>query len=141
MPDTNYCSLPRRLMAMLYDGIIMLGLLMLATAVALPFGGAHKVAFHDFWFTLWLLMVCFVYLGGCWRYGGMTVGMRAWHVRLVSNRESEISWPLCFLRFLTGLVSLAVFGLGIAWALVDKKNRGWHDLAAGTLLIKVDKAG
>jgi uncharacterized RDD family membrane protein YckC len=40
------------------------------------------------------------------------------------------------LRFLVGLVSLGAFGLGILWALVDSKNRGWHDLAARTLLIK-----
>ena len=70
---------------MLYDAVILLGLLMLASAVALPFGNREKVALHDFWFTLWLLLVCFAYLGGCWRYGGMTVGMRAWRIRLVSN--------------------------------------------------------
>jgi uncharacterized RDD family membrane protein YckC len=40
------------------------------------------------------------------------------------------------LRFLVGLVSLAIFGLGVFWALVDQKNRGWHDLAAGTVLIR-----
>lgn len=132
----DFCSLPRRLLIMLYDGVILLGLLMMASAVALPFGDVHKVAFHDFWFTLWLLAVCFAYLGSCWRYGGMTVGMRAWKVRLISSNEQNISWPGCLLRFLVGWVSLSVFGLGILWALFDKKNRTWHDLAARTLLIK-----
>ena len=124
---------------MLYDGIILLGMLILAAAVALPFGAADKVAFHDFWFTFWLMSVCFIYLGACWRYGGMTVGMRAWHVRLVCNGEPGISWPVCFLRFLASLVSLAIFGLGILWALVDNQNRGWHDLVAHTVLIKIEK--
>ena len=121
---------------MLYDAVILLGVLIVASAVALPFGDVQKVALHDFWFTLWLLAVCFAYLGGCWRYGGMTVGMRAWKLTLVSADELFISWPRCLVRFVVGLISLCVFGLGIVWALVDKKNRCWHDLAAGTLLIK-----
>jgi len=121
---------------MLYDGVILLGLLIVASAIALPFGDMNKVVFRDFWFTLWLLTVFFMYLASCWRYGGMTVGMRAWRVRLVCGDGQIISWPKCLLRFLVGLVSLAVFGLGILWVLVDQKNRGWHDLAAGTLLIK-----
>ncbi len=135
-PDIMYCPLPRRLLAMLYDTVILLGLLMLASAIALPFGGVNKVAFHDFWFTLWLWTVCFAYLAICWRYGGMTVGMRAWKVRLISDDGQIISWSRCLLRFLVGVVSLAVFGLGIFWALVDPKNRTWHDLATHTLLVK-----
>jgi uncharacterized RDD family membrane protein YckC len=121
---------------MLYDAFILLGLLILASALALPFGDPDKVAFHHVWFTLWLLAVCFAYLGACWRFGGMTLGMRAWRVRLVSDDEQLVSWSRCLLRFLIGLVSLGAFGLGIFWALVDSKNRGWHDLAARTLLIK-----
>jgi uncharacterized RDD family membrane protein YckC len=121
---------------MLYDTFILLGLLIVATALALPFGDVNKVALHDFWFTLWLLVVCFAYLGGCWRYGGMTMGMRAWRLKLVSADDRLISWPRCLLRFLVGLVSLCPFGLGILWALVDSQKRGWHDLAARTLLIK-----
>jgi uncharacterized RDD family membrane protein YckC len=121
---------------MLYDALILLGLLIVAGAVALPFGNVQKVAFQDFWFTLWLLVVCFAYLAGCWRYGGMTLGMRAWRIRLISADDRKVSWLRCLMRFLVGILSLGVFGLGILWALGDAKNRGWHDLAARTLLIK-----
>ena len=131
-----YCTLLRRLLVMMYDALILIGLLILATAIALPFGDVHKVALHDFWFTFWLLAVCFAYLGGCWRYGGMTVGMRAWRVRLISSNQRTISWSRCLLRFMVGLFSLGAGGIGILWALVDSKNRGWHDLAARTVLIK-----
>lgn len=126
-------------MAMLYDGIILLGLLIVATAVALPFGDTQKIAFQDPVFTLWLILVCFAYLAGFWRYGSMTLGMRAWRVRIVSNDGNRISWPRCLLRFLTALVSLAAFGLGFLWALLDKKKRCWHDLAGNTTLVKIDK--
>lgn len=123
---------------MLYDGVILFGMLIVASAIALPIGNVEKVAFKDFWFTLWLLLVCFAYLGGCWRYGGMTVGMRAWKVRLISEDGSSVSWPRCLLRFLTAMISAAVFGLGFWWALFDKKKRGWHDLSARTVLLKTD---
>ena len=124
---------------MIYDGVIMLGLLMLASAIALPFGNIEKVVLQDLWFTLWLLLVCFIYLAGCWRHGGMTVGMRAWQVRLVSDDARVISWSKCLLRFILGMLSLAVFGLGYLWVLVDKKNRAWHDLLTATFLIKIQK--
>jgi len=29
-----------------------------------------------------------------------------------------------------------VFYLGYVWILVDKRRRGWHDLIAGTVMIK-----
>ncbi len=121
---------------MLYDAVIMLGLLIVASALALPFGDTHKVALQDFWFTLWLVLVCLGYLGVCWRYGGVTMGMRAWRVRLVSADGQFVAWPKCLLRFCVAPVSLAVFALGFLWALADQKNRTWHDLAAGTFLIR-----
>ncbi|NNK98265.1 MAG: RDD family protein [Xanthomonadales bacterium] len=138
--ETIYCSLPRRLLAMLYDSIILLGVLIIASAIALPFGKPQKVAFEDLWFTLWLVVVCFAYFGACWRYARMTLGMRAWHIRIVSDTGKPVSWPRCLLRFLVGAISLAALGLGVLWALIDRKNRGWHDLAARTLLVRLSGA-
>jgi uncharacterized RDD family membrane protein YckC len=123
---------------MFYDGVIMLGLLLVAAAVALPFGDAAKTAFQDFWFTLWLLAVCALYLTKSWR-AGVTLGMRAWRTNLVSEDGSPLSWPQCLLRFVVGLFSLGMLGLGIAWALVDGRKRTWHDMAARTLLVRLEK--
>ena len=135
-PDLVYCSLPRRLLAMLYESIILFGLLVLGSAIALPFGDVNKVAFHDFWFTAWLFLLCFLYFAICWRRGGITVGMRAWKISLVSQSGQSITWLQCLVRYSVSLVSLALLGLGFAWALLDSKNRTWHDLAAGTILVK-----
>lgn len=139
LTDQALCSLPRRLLSMLYDCLVLLALLIVASAFALPFGPAEKTAFRDFWFTLWLFFVCFAYLAGCWRYGGMTVGMRAWRIRLVSANDNAVTWPRCLLRFLVACVSVGAFGAGVFWALVDSNNRTWHDLAAQTLLVRFAK--
>jgi len=138
-PENGYCSVQRRVLVVLYDGIILIGLLMIGSALALPFGDIHKTAFQDFWFTLWLMLICFAYLGGCWHYGGMTVGMRAWKVKLINQQGELVSWPGCLLRFFVAAISLATFGMGFLWALYDPKNRAWHDLAASTLLIKINQ--
>lgn len=120
---------------MLYDAVILLGVLIFASAVALPFGDVNKVAFQDLWFTIWLFFAGFVYYGSCWRYGAMTVGMRAWKILLISNDEKVVSWPKCLIRYLIALISLALFGIGFFWALADSKNRAWHDLASKSVLI------
>ena len=135
----TYCTLWRRLLVMMYDAVILLGLLIVGSALALPFGETQKIAFQDFWFTLWLVFVCFAYLGGCWHYGGMTVGMRAWRVNLISTDGNTISWPKCLLRFLLAIFSLAVMGLGLIWSLFDQQKRCWHDIGARTLLVRVYK--
>ncbi len=40
------------------------------------------------------------------------------------------------LRMLGMYVSSAVFYLGFIWILVDKRRRGFHDLIAGTVVVK-----
>lgn len=132
----TYCGLPRRLMVMLYDSLIIVGLLMVASALALPFGELEKIAFRNIGFTLWLVFVCYVYLAGCWRMAGMTVGMRAWRVKLIDANGGDISWSRCSLRFITGFASLGVLGLGLFWSLFDRQKRCWHDIAGQTLLVK-----
>jgi len=139
LTDQNLCSLPRRLLAMLYDSLVLLALLIVASAIALPFGNVEKIAFRDFWFTLWLVFVCFAYLAGCWRYGGMTMGMRAWRIKLVSGNDRAVTWPRILLRFIVACVSVGALGAGVLWALVDSHNRTWHDLAARTLLVRFAK--
>ncbi len=123
---------------MFYDGVIILGLLVVASAVALPFGDAGKAALRDFWFTLWLLAVCALYLTTSWR-AGVTLGMRAWRSKLVSEDGSPPSWPQCLLRLIVSIASVGALGLGIAWAIFDKRKRTWHDMAARTLLVRVGK--
>ena len=133
--DRQYCSFARRVLAILYDGVILIGVLIFASAVALPFGNVNKVAFQDFWFTVWLFLAGFAYFGACWRYGAMTVGMRAWKILLISSDEKPVSWPRCLIRYVVALLSLSLFGIGFFWALGDSKSRAWHDLASKSLLI------
>jgi len=46
---------------------------------------------------------------------------------------------MAVIRFITALFSWGLAGLGFLWALVDKQNRGWHDLSSKTILIDLRK--
>jgi uncharacterized RDD family membrane protein YckC len=120
---------------MAYDGIIVLALLLLAGLLALPFAGQDTRALADPLFTLYLLAVWFAYFAWCWRRAGMTLGMRAWRLRLNATNGRRPSWRQCLVRFAVALVSAGMLGAGFAWALFDRQRRCWHDLASGTVLV------
>jgi uncharacterized RDD family membrane protein YckC len=130
------CGLFRRGLIILYDAIVIIALLMLATLIAMLFGMANSTAALDFTYTTYLLLVWFLYLGWCWNRGGMTLGMRVWHVCIRNESGNRPNWGQCALRFLVSLLSLAVVGLGFIWSVFEKEQRTWHDLASHTRLLR-----
>ncbi len=132
-------GLLRRILALSYDGVIVFALLLLAGLVALPFSGAEMRAGRNPLFTLYLLAVWFAYFGWSWRRLGMTLGMRAWRIRLVTPDGVTPGWGRCLLRFTTALLSGAALGAGYLWSLFERQGRSWHDLASDTHLIVIPK--
>ena len=90
-------------------------------------------------FTAGSMLISFLamlYFPFCWARGGQTLGMRVAGIRVVSDRDgSRIGWGAAILRLIGWWVSGAVFYIGFAWILIDKRRRGWHDLIAGTCVI------
>lgn len=126
---------------MTYDGVVLAGLLVIAAALALPFDEGNQRALRDPVFTLYLLSVVFLYLAFCWRNGGMTLGMRAWKLRLLPDEGEAISWKTCFLRYAISMVSIALLGLGFLWSIFDRHNRCWHDLASHSGIYRMKVQG
>ncbi|MEJ8569046.1 RDD family protein [Elongatibacter sediminis] len=129
------CGLLRRLLIMLYDTVVVVALWMLTAAALLPFSGGDWMAGRDPLYTAVLALVWFAYLAWSWRRGGMTLGMRAWRVRLATESGSLPGWRQCAIRFLTSLVSAAAAGSGFLVALFDRERRTWHDRMSRTSLI------
>ena len=121
---------------MLYDALVIIALLMTAAALALllPFG--NHTAGKDPVYTLYLLAVWFMYLAWCWRYGGMTLGMRAWKVILLTQSGKPADWKLCLVRFATSLLSALLFGAGFIWSVFDREQRAWHDRLSHSRLVR-----
>ena len=121
---------------MLYDAVVLVAVFMVATALAMAAGFHEVTAGEDPMFTLYLVAAWFAYLAWFWRKGGMTVGMRAWKITVVSENGAAPGWGQCLARFLVSLVSAACAGLGFAWSLIDGDKRCWHDRASGTRLLR-----
>lgn len=127
------CTLPRRLAAMIYDGLLLLGLWMIATAIVIvPIG--HGIEPGTLTFRLYLLVVAWAYFVISWRRGGQTLGMKAWRIRL-RTESPPISWGRATLRFVVALLSLGCLGLGFAWSLFHPQRATWHDLASDTRVV------
>src|SRR5690554_4263260 len=80
-------GLMRRLAAIGYDCLLLLGLEMIAAAVWLPAFGDQPAAEHPLYrlYQAYLLLVAFAFFIGFWLKGGQTLGMRAWHIRLIAS--------------------------------------------------------
>jgi len=125
--------LPRRLAAIVYDGLLLVGVLVGATALALglvviiigvdAFKAQNPLMGNPF-FQFYLFLICFLFYGGFWTHGGQTLGMRAWRLRVQRRDGGEISWWRALPRFLVGGLWLApvaglhrLFGVGIGFSL------------------------
>jgi uncharacterized RDD family membrane protein YckC len=150
------CPLWRRLLALVYDALIVLALVMvvgllcqLAThGTLITTGPAISV---PAWYQILQGVVIAAYFVSAWRRGGQTVGMRPWRMRVTTMAGATPSLPQSVIRLLAAAAPLlllpfepalglhdTLYALTFAWAawfavaLVDPRRRALHDLAAGT---------
>lgn len=128
-------GLARRLAAIAYDCILLVAILILATALLMPFTGGEAIKPHNALYTAYLLAVSFGYFGWCWTHGGQTLGMRTWQLRLESPGRGAPSWTQALVRFAGACLSWLAFGIGFLWLLIDRERLTWHDRLSGTRLV------
>ena len=135
-PDEAQPALLRsRLLAMVYDGLIILFMttliifiieLVLIGGDTLPTDHILNKILKPFWFV-----PGFFYLAYYWRKNGQTPSMKVWKIKLVNQQGQLVSWPQALIRYVT-----AILGLGLIWALFNKKRASLQDLLSKTSLIK-----
>ena len=133
-----------RLAAAIYDLFPLIGLWMLTAALALlvaqgSIDPAHPTLAWRFGLRIALLAVTGAYFAISWSRGGQTIGMRAWRLRIVDADGNALGWPRAIVRFAAACVSLLALGVGFFWCLVDRRKRGWHDLAARSVFVRLEK--
>ena len=144
LPTALPATLALRLLAGLYDALPVLALWFVAVLLALALTGGtldvHRLP-HKLLVQALLLAFTAAYFVVSWRRGGQTIGMRAWRLRVVRADGTPLDTRQAIVRFLVSVISLAAVGLGFWWALFDAQNRTWHDLAAGTVMVRLEKTG
>jgi len=136
-------SLLRHLAAMVYDTLLVIALVFVVNALALGVvvwlsHGTQEVL--DPLLGQFLFVLCFFgFYTAFWMKGGQTLGMQAWRIRLVREDGGNPTLAQAVLRCAGAVLSLACFGLGYLWKLVDRDNRYWHDRLSGTHLVLLPK--
>ena len=132
----------RRLLALVYDILIVVAILIFAGAVglgvAIVFYGETAVTEgrilneNPIYFS-WLLFCWFYYYFYCWSKTGQTLAMKTWRMQVITVDGSPIQMHQALIRFFTGF-----FGLGNITALVPSR---WtlHDTLSKTRVIVLPK--
>ena len=72
-----------------------------------------------------------------WIYKAATPGKSVAGLKIVDAKSGKpISVKQSFIRYVGYFVSILPLMLGIIWVAFDKKKRAWHDLMAGTVVIR-----
>ncbi|KOR29477.1 hypothetical protein TI03_02240 [Achromatium sp. WMS1] len=139
--DLPSVGILRILASICYDWLLLIALLILATAlVVIPLvllGIEVDVIRHNLLFRCYLFLVPILFFCGFWIYGGQTLGMRAWRIRVVHCNGKPLDIKTALLRFFGSILSLLPFGLGFLWCLADQKGLTWHDHISSTYLQRV----
>ena len=140
-PDTDATfttpGLLRRLAAIVYDLMLLLGILFVATAVVLPLTDGEAVRPGNPIYATYIFFICFFFYGWFWTHGGQTLGMRAWKLRVQQRNGAGLTWWHALLRFLVAIISWLALGLGFLWILVDPERATWHDRASETVIVRL----
>lgn len=72
-----------------------------------------------------------------WVAKSATPGKMVFKMKIVDAETYQpVSAQRLFLRYMAYFVSMLPLGLGLLWVAWDKKNQGWHDKIAKTVVIR-----
>lgn len=120
---------------MVYEGVLLAALLLLATALFMALFGDSRGQPLRALLQLYLLLVTGVYFIGSWTGGRRTLPMRTWHLRLVDRSGHPPSLQLAFMRYLCAVIGIGACGAGIFWLIIDRERLFLHDRLIGTRLV------
>jgi uncharacterized RDD family membrane protein YckC len=128
-----------RSMAWLLDLIIRMAVLwVLAIALGLFGDAGVGVMLIVMFLIYWGYPIAFEVLND-----GQTLGKRMLGLRVINNNGTPVTWVPSIVRNLLRTVDMmpAMYGSGLICTLIDPSMRRLGDLAAGTLVVYVEKTG
>lgn len=129
-------SLGRRLSCVLYDGLLLGAVLLVAT---FPFVGLTQgldPAVARRLLQAYLFLVAGLYFTVFWRKG-QTLAMKTWKLRLETDQGERPGWGRVWVRYLLAWANLMLLGLGWWMAFFREDRQFLQDRLAGTRLVKV----
>jgi len=135
----------RRVAALLYDSVLLAALLVAYTSGAVFLN--HRAAIEPESAGAWV----YVYRAGLlgviagyyllnWTRSGQTLGMRAWHLRAVSESGKPMAWKAAALRCVLGALAWTPAALGVLWLYADREHLAIHDRLSKTRIIHLARS-
>jgi uncharacterized RDD family membrane protein YckC len=127
----------RRLASALYDLLLTVALILIATFPFLAIFGDSTTGWRRHLLQLWVLAVVGAYYVWFWTQSGQTLPMKTWRIRLVRAADgAPVGAVQAAHRFLIAVLGALAVGLGFLWAFVDRDRQFLHDRLAGTALVE-----
>lgn len=136
-------GLLRLIGCVLYDWLIVIGLLMLAGFLAVGVNklitGEDAISAGNPAFLSWNIGVIYLYFAGFWISKRQTVGMKAWRIHLATTDATPLSWKHVTLRFFCAIPSWGLVLAGLLWRYFNPQRLCWHDQYSQTQLVYTPK--
>lgn len=141
----------------MYDSLLIVAVLFAATAILLPFNRGEAITGPLF--SIYLILVVFVFYSWFWHKSGQTLGMKVWKIRIINEYGFNPTWSVSFLRLMfaslppaifialnymfafsnsnrvTAMLALAAFLTGYLWRLFRPYT--WHDRLSQTRIVDI----
>jgi len=143
--QTTPASFIKRLMAMVYDSLLVIALWMIIGGIGVALNNGEAISLETSphstvaLFNSALFCATFLFFGFFWTRNGQTLGMLAWHLRVQTLAGGRLSWRQALLRFFLAIPSLGLFGLGLIWMLFTDERLSLHDRWSGTCMVQLPK--
>ena len=130
-------ALARRLASAVYDLLLLVALVLVATFPFLAVFGDSTAGWRRHVLQGWVLAVAGAYFVWFWTHGGQTLPMKTWRLKVVRVDGAPVTPWRALHRYALAVLGLFAAGLGFLWALVDRDRQFLHDRLAGTALVEV----
>ena len=132
-------GLMRRLLALLYDSILIIGIYMSYVILVTYLNGSALESQIEILF-LQFSFIIFIFLFYCyfWKFNnGQTLGMQVWKIKLVSSGNEEININKMILRCALSMIFSLVFLSNFIFIIFNKERKTLGDYFSKTKLLKV----
>lgn len=130
-------SLTRRIAAIIYDLLLLTGVLFATSAIAVAVNKGMAVT-HPLYYAC-LILITFVFYGWFWTHGGQTLGLRTWRLKVMRIDGKKLSWQDAAMRFAASFVAYLPAAAGLLWQLFDRDKLALNDRLSSTRVVKIPK--
>jgi uncharacterized RDD family membrane protein YckC len=82
-----------------------------------------------------VILSTWLYFALFWIYGGKTLGMSSWKLRIISQNGNQITLIQTIIRFLSNILTISLAGIPLFFRQINKNNKSLSDLLSKTSII------